>query len=167
MCRKVNIVLQFGHALHIVYHDNYSSPEIWDTNVVFKSQMFTASSTPARDEGYYRTRTRPVSIICLAFLLRSPDVKSQPPKPAVLVSYSTWSYNTSGRGVVYAFVLILRPLRLGLHFKLVHVEFVVEEVALGRGFPTVLPFFLPVVHIQMFFTNDRRNFFVAIDTVVK
>jgi hypothetical protein len=45
--------------------------------------------------------------------------------------------------------------------------FVVEEVALGRGFPAVLPFFLPVVHIHMFSTNDRRGFFVAVDTVAK
>jgi hypothetical protein len=43
----------------------------------------------------------------------------------------------------------------------------VEEVALGRDFPTVLPFFLPVVHIQMLFIDDRRKFFVAVDTVVK
>jgi len=47
--------------------------------------MLAASSTPARDEGYYRKRTRRVSIVYLEFLFRSPGVKSQPPKPTVLV----------------------------------------------------------------------------------
>jgi len=66
----------------LLLHDNYSSLEIWYTNVVFESQMFAAPSTPARDEGYHRPRTRRVSIMCLAFWLRSPGFKSQPPKPA-------------------------------------------------------------------------------------
>jgi hypothetical protein len=33
----------------------------------------------------------------------------------------------------------------------------VEEVALGTVFPTVLPFFLPVIHIQIFSPTTDEN----------